>query len=76
MCICEDKEKIESALICITAVSCVWQVATACADSPVINQSPNEGQITKAELDQKWLKGFVFFLREKYAQLLNLSRFN
>lgn len=70
MCLCEDKVKIESALICIlkiTAVSYVWQEATACADSPVINQSPNEGQITKAELDQKWLKGFVFFLREKHA---------
>lgn len=64
----EDKEKIESTLTCIleiTAVLCVWQEATAYADSPVINQSPNEGQITKAELDQKWLKGFVFFLRGK-----------
>jgi len=49
----EDKEKVESALICrLQSRRVSGQEATACAVSPFINQSPNEGQITKAELDQ------------------------
>lgn len=47
MCICEDKEKIESVLTCIlkiTAVLSVWQEAIACADSLLLTRVQMKGR--------------------------------